>query len=100
MVEYTQNGLPIVEPEIIQVLLRDWRRINAENKSPDLSIDIIRNLVQENPYLYEFAIKTTRRLYKTKSNQEPQAFLTGFCAAYELLRRQQETNQLEQTISR
>ena len=82
MIEHIQDGLPIVKPEIIQVLMRDWAKIYVENKGfPGLSVDIIRNLLEENPHLYEFAITNARRLYKTKSAQEPQAFLTGFCCS-------------------
>ncbi len=78
--------LPIVRKEIADVLSRDLSQRNAEGTCINLSAEICERVARENPILY-------RELCDFADNE---AEVACGCFVYELLRREGETQCLEQ----
>ena len=97
--KYTNEGLPIVSEETIDIYLRDISIRSDEISSKMLAIrcvDLIgTQLEQENPLLYLMEQLQITDYTKT----ELDAYRFGFASAYGLLRRQAEINKLEERSS-
>ncbi|MDO8460480.1 MAG: hypothetical protein Q7S74_05190 [Nanoarchaeota archaeon] len=96
-IKYTVDGLPIVSRETIDVFQRDMLRRCTEGNDSEFSLEIVKRIVKENPYLAnaaeEFYGQTNQRDGKPLEPSEDYYF--GIGVTYELLRKQAESNNLE-----
>ena len=91
MVNYTPDGLPVVNEETILYLTSLFKR-----KDDTYMDDFKARLERENPSLNSFFESMLNCNEASVENKN--AFLVGFFFAYESLRRQSESNKLEKEI--
>ena len=103
---YTQEGLPVVSKNTLDLMCRDINQIGGEaskkiketrvfdiSSSPEF---LMREHIRiNNPQLYRH-IQEMAKLEQTE--QEKLSYLTGALTAYEAVRRQAEVNQLEEGL--
>ena len=88
----TPDGLPIVGQEVIDVFVRDVNVRDATVRAM-LCLEIGQKTELENPYLVAYLKKAGR---ESLTDEERIAHMDGFLTCYELLRKQSESNQLDQ----
>ena len=94
--KYTQEGLPIVLEDTMNIFIRDLEKTaNEDNDSfGELCKKLTDNVNNENPNLE--IINTYSKQKVCFSQEEFESFVIGFCFAYNLLRNQLEINKMEE----
>ncbi len=95
--QHTQDELPLVSEEVIEVFLRDATRRNDEgsNVAQAYGAGLQSRLERDNPHLSEFLVRYANA---SLAGERGDYFIQGAVFAYELLRRQANTNVLQRSI--
>lgn len=94
----TPEGLPVVSIGVIDIFFRDYLRLQKELGDTEGSAKFFKGIAEiiqtENPSLKEFF----GRVYQDMSPEKADLFTLGAGSMYMLLRRQGETNVLEENL--
>jgi hypothetical protein len=91
---YTESGLPKVSTATWEVLDRDWSKRDDEGTSAEFDREIEETLGREDEVLGGILSSIVDRC-REKDEVRTRLFKVGFLYAYELLRRQGATYELE-----
>jgi len=95
--KYTSEGMPLVNEAVLEVFLRNVDRTGLEGRTASFFSELSRDIQQKNPVFWKeiMQYKSDSENYSPNPRDHGLGVLAGAIIAYELLRRQAETNQLE-----
>lgn len=94
--KYTSEGIPILKKGILETFIRDMSVRKEEGTIQDYQDEIVERIRKSNP-LYLDCCDSLEEYYSYKTHEEIFALLNGLIIGYEIVRRQGESNKLEES---
>ena len=92
--EYTKDGLMRLSPEVVPTLVRDFYQRTIEGNLVDMLTEVEQRAIEDTGFRY--FVDEVNRIFTLGGREEsiPDAAI-GYFIAYELFRRQAESNKLK-----
>ena len=91
--KYTPEGLPFITKATTKVYLRDLSKRKNEDSREEFETESLNRITKDNPNLDKII---DMYLLDEQSSEKCQGFIAGAMHVYELLRRQAESNKMEE----
>lgn len=94
--KYTLEGIPVLKKGILETFIRDMSVRKEEGTIKDYHNEIVERIKKSNPLYLDYC-DSLGKCYAYKTKEEIVALLVGLIIGYETLRRQGESNKLEES---